>query len=109
MTNSSSRSVQRQELALLQKGLCYWCGVPMTPTLPPRKRGDSLYPDTMCTLDHVVDKLDPRRRLPPRKNETRRVAACWGCNQDRSVTAQIKAGIRQPRERLLRSRVSEPL
>lgn len=89
MANTSkSRAVQRQELFLKQNGRCYWCQEPMTPTLPTRTRTDPPYPKTMCTLDHVVNKLDPRRHQRPRSDEVRRVAACLACNEDRSLTAQ---------------------
>ena len=85
---SKSRSIQRQKLFLQQNGKCYWCQTQMTRALGPRTRTDPPHPLTMCTLDHVVDRLDPRRRQKPRSDEVRRVAACLRCNRERSVTAQ---------------------
>src|SRR5258708_7898808 len=82
---------QRNLLMKEQDGLCFWCGVEMTPTLPARKHGDPEYPLTMCTLDHMYDRLDPRRlHSKARPNERRRVAACLKCNLKRQLCGSAK-------------------
>lgn len=104
MPSAKEIARRRAELFIEQKGLCYWCKVEMTPTLPTRGADDPPYPPTMCTLDHVYSRLDPRRFRRRRPGEARRVAACIECNQERSVADQKIYAI-EAKERARRSRV----
>lgn len=76
---------QREQLFLKQKGRCRWCNVRMTPTLN-RKTSDPPYPPTMCTLDHLYDKRDPRRAAG---KQNTRVAACLECNSKRAKDGSL--------------------
>jgi len=65
----------------------------MTPTLFHRKFNDPPYPPTMCTLDHLYDKLDPRRAAG---KQNTRVAACLECNEKRSKSGSLHWKERRP-------------
>lgn len=70
---------RRRELSDEQGGRCWWCKCEMTPVVA----NGTKPPDTMLTLDHLFDKLHPRRTIC-RDGERRYVAACFKCNQLRS-------------------------
>jgi hypothetical protein len=73
---------------LKQDGKCFWCGTEMQ-LLSLSDVG--LYPFNSCTIDHLWDKLDPRRI---KGEATPKVAACLKCNRERS---QIKEFIKEHR------------
>lgn len=65
------KKIQRASLQDKQDNLCFWC-----------KHRMSAIEDrpTTVTIDHLFNNLDPRR-----KNNQSVVAACYSCNQIRSV------------------------
>lgn len=73
---------RRDTLFREQNGACYWCGRLMLICVRPTS---GRAPGNMCTLDHVLDRNHPRRRVAPYPGEVRRVAACYDCNQQRAV------------------------
>jgi hypothetical protein len=79
---------RRNEMFNEQHGDCYWCHNPMTllhdhPPGPENPDG--------CTLDHLFDRTDPRRRKH-KNGRVAYVAACWRCNNIRSkVTSRSLA------------------
>src|ERR1700677_1658496 len=69
-----------------QGGLCFWCNEPMIRDGLP---GIKAQPPSLCTIEHMIDRLDPRRwdkNLP--ESPRRYVAACAQCNHDRSAWTQ---------------------
>jgi len=65
-----------------QRGLCYYCNVPMIKTGDGRKS----QPHNLCTLEHLVDRLSPFRWDDNIDSSSRRyVAACARCNHTRSA------------------------
>jgi len=70
----------RAALFAQQNGLCFWCRLPMTPTIRVPK-GVATAAD-MCTLDHLDPMWSPDRDTFA---EPRLVAACYQCNQARNT------------------------
>lgn len=77
------RRRQRVILFRRQKGLCYWCKLPMW-MLPdgtiPVNRGARL-PHNAATIDHLHPKHDPERGK--HNGECTHVLACLSCNNGR--------------------------
>ncbi len=82
-TSKNGWSKKRVVLWHEQDGLCHWCRRPMVLVEPSAKSGR--LPPNACTIDHLRSRLDPTRRIPPRDNERRLVAACHGCNTSRGA------------------------
>jgi hypothetical protein len=82
---------RRRELFAEQQGKCYWCDRPC------REVTKSRLPDDAATLDHLFDRFDPRRHMPP-QGQKRYVMACHRCNHDRGTARQraSQAGQIQP-------------
>lgn len=76
-----------------QGGLCYYCKSPMLKDMPHRSGGGQ--PWFLCTLEHLTDRLDPRRWDKNEDDSPQRyAAACARCNHARSAHSQKHA----PRE-----------
>jgi hypothetical protein len=43
----------------------------------------------MCTVDHIVSRISPRRWVKKKKGQRRKVLACYACNHARSVQETI--------------------
>lgn len=86
--------IQRRRAALfeLQHGDCYWCHKPMV-MLEVYPRGP--VGPTVCTLDHLFDRADPRRRVH-KNGQSSYVAACWQCNHDRGRATAIRISSAKP-------------
>lgn len=66
-----------------QDGLCYYCKRPMVREIEYIPGGGQ--PHNLCTLEHLTDRLDPRRWDKNTKESPRRyAAACARCNNARS-------------------------
>jgi hypothetical protein len=69
--------VRRDELRAADPR-CHWCGVVTT---PPRS---GVAEATMATLDHLIPKTHPRRRLRTADRTLKRtVLSCFRCNNER--------------------------
>ncbi len=69
-----------------QGGKCYYCNVQMIFKGPDIQRKKHNQPDTLCTLEHLTDRLDPRRWNKNEPDSPRRyAAACRKCNTERSA------------------------
>jgi transcription elongation factor Elf1 len=61
---------------------CHWCGrVTKLICEPHLREVDSL----MATIDHVVSRYHVHRWVKKKKNQRRKVLACYECNHSRSV------------------------
>lgn len=81
VSNRKRLARRRQEEADRQGWRCYWCQVEMTPL--PRCTKDGRPAKTAVTLDHLFARGDLRRLLWPKPGESRYVAACRKCNEQR--------------------------
>lgn len=61
------------------------------------------FPPTMATLDHLRDRSNPTRHIPPKGYEQRWVMACWQCNNDRGRAVELAKPIEERRARSGRS------
>lgn len=82
LNRSAHYRKKRLSLAIAQGGRCWWCKRPVREIKWVGRKGERV-PTDMATLDHVIDKFDPRRLAPLADGEKRHVLACWGCNQRR--------------------------
>lgn len=94
MTTNAKIKRQRERLFQEQGGLCYWCERPMV--LPERYPESGIPPADHCTLDHLRDRFNPKRREKNIHRERRRVAACSECNYERSRAVCRGMGIHHP-------------
>lgn len=71
-----------------QDGKCFYCGVEMLKEMEYRPRqGQPWY---LCTLEHLTDRLDPRRWDKNEDDSPQRyAAACARCNHARSAWSQL--------------------
>lgn len=84
-TRRSYKQRRRAELFGEQNGVCHWCECSMV--LLARYPVDGRLPANACTIDHLRDRDNPRRREQP-QGEPRLVAACFECNQERDKARQ---------------------
>jgi hypothetical protein len=77
---------RRAELFGDQNGICFWCDEPMK--LLMRYPIDGKLPPDACTIDHLRDRDNLRRREQPKAGEQRLVAACFACNHESDVARQ---------------------
>lgn len=75
---NSNREVKLRLFA--ENPYCYYCDCLMVLT-PPDAR---TLPDNAATIEHRISRYNPARWRKKRKNERRRVLACYKCNQERS-------------------------
>jgi hypothetical protein len=69
-----------------QGGLCYYCKAPMVEDFACGKRR---VPANLCTLEHLICRLDPKRWDENRPDSPRRyAAACAACNHQRAAWCQ---------------------
>jgi 5-methylcytosine-specific restriction endonuclease McrA len=66
-----------------QGGLCYYCKRPMI--RGPLDVTGKKQPNLLCTLEHLIDRLNPSRWDENHNSEKRYVAACAQCNHGRSA------------------------
>ncbi len=90
--------LRRRRTALYhqQGGKCHWCGCEMILLDPAPCIGQ---PTNLATVDHLYDRLDPRRQIPPSGPEQRWVAACRECNHKRGRESQSAQPIEDLRRR----------
>lgn len=70
-----------------QNGKCFYCGCQMLREMPYRSGGGQ--PWYLCTLEHLTDRLDPRRWDKNTDDSAQRyAAACARCNHARSAWSQ---------------------
>jgi hypothetical protein len=70
-----------------QRGKCYYCKTPMLREMDYRRGGGQ--PWYLCTLEHLTDRLDPRRWDKNTDSSPQRyAAACARCNHARSAWNQ---------------------
>lgn len=73
-----------------QGGKCYYCGCQMLRDMQHVQRGSQ--PWYLCTLEHLTDRLDPRRWDRNTDDSPQRyAAACARCNHSRSAWNQKHA------------------
>jgi hypothetical protein len=77
---SSTERFKRQRRKMFEKHpFCYWCGC----QLQLIERSGGKCPANAATIDHIYSRLHPNRTTICH-NETRRVLACYKCNNNRS-------------------------
>lgn len=82
-----SRTEIRNQRFDEQGGKCYYCGCAMLREMQHRQGGGQ--PWYLCTLEHLTDRLDPRRWDKNEDDSPQRyAAACARCNQARSAWSQ---------------------
>ncbi len=92
-TKTSENARKRFYLFQAQKGLCFWCGMPMT--IHYLDGGKT--PDDAATIEHLDSRLSPERG---RHAQTRRlVAAHASCNHDYARACEKAVGIDELRRR----------
>ena len=62
---------------------CHWCGRVTILTDEPNLKGSPN--PLMATIDHVVSRYHVHRWVKKKKNQKRKVLACYECNHSRSV------------------------
>ena len=88
---------------------CFWCGCEVTNEWP---EGRIKPPADLATLDHVYDKWQAEEREAAWRNgdDSRRVLACYRCNQRRNndrmkeipkSAVRIRTALGQERKKLL--------
>jgi hypothetical protein len=60
---------------------CHWCNIPTQLT----NCSDGKLADNAATVDHLFSKLNPARWVKRKPGEVKKVLACYGCNQLRSI------------------------
>ena len=76
----SARSQKRRRDRLFgESNCCFWCGCWL---VHPENFGrHESCPDNMATLDHLRDRLNPKRTEPNQNCEPRTVLSCKKCNE----------------------------
>ncbi len=69
---------RRERLWTENDGLCKYCGIK---TVLPNETNENYHPDNLATIDHLINKLERKKRLKPNcTGEIRLVLACRKCN-----------------------------